>query len=199
MTNYTKEAKLVQAVIEYAVDCLRQGDLRSLEKLGFKRTDLNDLRRLNLGDLRYIRAIHYHMVDMVLDRVKLHMIMQYLERERDEQETIEYLFRHDAPLSILHQLHGLNSKDCVFYRALYDTPAHNGRSREATEEEVWKVWGVVNRLGKSQEVDRWVAADWIAIHKEADVPLRIIWRIVSDSGAGKDRAPEDAPVDVPAQ
>jgi hypothetical protein len=198
MIPKTKEAKLVRAVIEYAVECLSQGDLDALEKLGFERSDMSDLRQLNLGNLCCIRAIRYHILSLQVDRARLRMVMQHVERDRDEQKMIEYLFRHDAPLRILHRLYGLSSKDCVFYRALYDTPTHSGRFREATEKEVQKVWVAVNRLGK-HEPGRWVAADWVAIHKETHVPLRIIWQIVSNSGTAKGRAPDVASHHVQAQ
>jgi hypothetical protein len=198
MIPKTKEARLVRAVIEYAVECLSQGDLAALDKLGFERSDMSDLRQLNLGNLRCIRAIRYHILSLQVDRARLRMVMQHMERDRDEQQMIEYLFRHDAPLRILHRLYGFTSKDCVFYRALYDTPTHSGRFREATEEEVRKVWGAVNHLGK-REVDRWSAADWIRVHKASHVPLRIIWQIVGDSGPDKGRASEDVSPHVQVQ
>ena len=184
MIPYTKEGRLLEAILEYAMECVRQEDfdgLDSLDDLGLRRVDIPELRALSLDDLRSLRQITYNIVEVKIDRDRLWLALSHIKRERNARAKMEYLFKHDAPLPVLHGLYGLHGEDCAVHRALFDAPSHMGRVRDPEPEEIRKVMAAVQAGLAGREVTEWTPDEWVAVHQETGVPLRVVWQIMNDA------------------
>jgi hypothetical protein len=191
MFVFTKEARLVRALLEYAVDCLNEGDIESLRKLGFDRLDVERLSQLQLSDCRHFHAIHSHLLEVKIDRTRFHQFLDHLDHSRREAANRDYLVNHDAPLTLLNGLYGIDGKECALHRIMHGVAARVGRPREATAEQSQTVWAVYRNLGKNG-ADQMNPEDWVAVHQHTGVPLRIIWPLIKEWSTDAGHAPAEA-------
>ena len=64
----TKEGNLVSAVLMYAMRCLAEGDLRSLQHMQFGEKEVEALRELHMLDLSRVETMKAHCLSISLNR-----------------------------------------------------------------------------------------------------------------------------------
>ena len=99
-----------------------------------------------------------------------------LEHYRESEKLQRELVSADAPAEMLRSLFGLDSKNYTRYCRELSVQATLGRPQEwdeATEQRLWEAW---QALESPDDIE---AADYLALAKTTELPVRTVWRLIS--------------------
>ncbi len=168
---------LNRLVLDYLIHRIVSGDIVTSDQLGIDsrmRRQLIDLRAADLGRLAGLRGC----VRVSVDVQALARMLDHLAQERRQQGAVEELVRRDAPNAMLLALFQLTSREVTVLRQALGLPGSPGRTRQATEEEELRIWSALRDLRMDSEALR--PEDWLALHDETGIPLRILWSAVTN-------------------
>lgn len=175
----TKEGSLVSAVLMYAMRCLAEGDLRSLQHMQFGEKEVEALRDLHMLDLSRVEAMKAHCLSISLNRQVFWPMIDLLKRERRNEDLLNELIEKNAPFDMLHELFGLSTREYAARRR--HLPSNLGQGRPQLPER--KVEDALYVAWRKKVDDRGTydlnGFDHLELHKQTGVSIRAVWSLVS--------------------
>ena len=163
------------AALCYATDCVAEGDVEALHKLGLELEEVALLRDLTLDELRRARALGAHCLDIRLDRNVFPVVIEHLKASRQDEDLQRALIQADAPKEMMRCLFGMGRREYQRLRHLLRVNSGVGRPPEldeATEQALWRA--LVGRL--RPDPDRPLDPEhFLAVQAESGASLRAIW------------------------
>ncbi len=143
--------ELAHQIMRYIGRLAADGNCKQLSELGLEPTDMDRLSRMNIPETDRLSRLspHYLNTTGLINRDKLMLAIDYLEREREQIETIETLIRLKATLPLLNLLYSMEREEFVQRRKLLDVTDQGGRIRHLTEPEesqVYRLWSQSKHL-----------------------------------------------------
>ncbi|MCY4129261.1 MAG: STY4526/YPO1902 family pathogenicity island replication protein [Gammaproteobacteria bacterium] len=175
----TKEGSLVCAVLMYAMRCLAEGDLRSLQHMQFGEKEVEALRDLQMLDLSRVEAMKAHCLSVSLNRQVFWPMIDLLKRERKNEDLLNDLIDKNAPFDMLHELFGLSTREYAARRRHLPASLGQGRPQlpeRSVEDELYAAWRKIVDGRNSYELN---GADYIDLHTKTGVSIRAVWSLVS--------------------
>jgi len=148
---------LAHQIMRYIARLTADGNIALLLELGFTPSDIGRLSRMNVSEADRLSQLANNFLNVtgLINRDKLQLAINYLEQEREQQETIDTLFRLKATLPLMNLLYSIEREEFVQHRKLLDIVDPGGRIRHLTEPEeslVYQLWtqnrplAIANRL-----------------------------------------------------
>ncbi|HHC72145.1 MAG TPA: DUF2857 family protein [Thiotrichales bacterium] len=175
-TNRTREARLNSALLRYAVECIADGDMASVRRMGFPPEMLSRLAEVRLQDLRRLETSKAIISRIEVNATALSRLLSHLDQERNREQDIRMLLQAGAPQAMMRALYGMSSSDYTAARRALGLSASAGRPREATEAEEQRLMRELAR--RSEQAESLSATDWIEIADRCGAPLRVLWPII---------------------
>ena len=175
----TKEGSLVCAVLMYAMRCLSEGDLRSLQHMQFGEKEVKALRDLRMGDLSRVEAMKVHCLSISLNRQVFWPMIDLLNRDRKNEDLLDELIEKNAPYEMLHELYGLTTREYSARRQHLPSSLGIGRPQlpeRNVEDELYAAWRKVVDNRGTYELN---GVDYIELHEKTKVSIRAVWSLVS--------------------
>lgn len=181
----TKEGCLVVAAFDYLVGCLADGDLQALRKMGIEQDLVEEIEGMRLADLRRaaLSKPAEHFLKVNFDSETLRRILRHLQAERVLEETKRALVAADAPGEMMQVLYGMDGREYTTYRRMLDLGPSRGRPPEVDAEigrRVWDAWR--KHVGAGRDPKDVRPEDYLAVHRETCVSLRLVWTLVRKAG-----------------
>lgn len=175
----TKEGRLVCAVLMYAMQCVTDGDVRSLRRLQFGEKEVEALRDLQMLDLSRVESMKAHCLSVSLNRQVFWPMIDLLKRERKNDELLNDLIEKDAPFDMLHDLFGLSTREYSARR--HHLPINLGKGRpqlpeRKVEDELYATW---RKLVDGRDSLELSGFDYLDLHTRTGVSVRAVWSLVS--------------------
>lgn len=150
--------ELTHQIMRYIARLTAEGDTRQLLALGLDTSDIGRLSRMNIPEADRLSRLSTNFLNTtgLIDRDKLLLAIDYLEREREQQETIDTLFRMKATLPLMNLLYSMEREEFVLRRKLLNIIDQGGRIRHLTEPEESRVYHLWSQ------------------HKHLEIPNRLI-------------------------
>ena len=172
----SKEAELVVAVLQYAVRCLKEGDLAALRDMQFGSREIDILSEVNIMDMYCLDDLRVHCLDIKLNRRVYWPMIENLLSLRQSEDTIRKLIARDAPREMLRALFGLNAREYSRLRRMLTVMPSIGRPPEADEESSHRLWKAWQKRGAPEHPEQLKPEDFLEMADESDLTLRSIWR-----------------------
>ncbi len=136
---------LAHQIMRYIAQLTADGNIALLLELGFAPSDVGRLSRMNVSEADRLSQLAGNFLNTagLINRDKLQLAIDYLEQEREQQETIDSLFRLKATLPLMNLLYSMEREAFVQRRKLLDITDPGGRIRHLTEPEethVYQLW-----------------------------------------------------------
>ena len=175
----TKEGSLVSAVLMYAMRCLAEGDLRSLQHMQFGEKEVEALRDLHMLDLSRVEAMKAHCLSISLNRQVFWPMIDLLKRERKNEDLLNELIEKNAPFDMLHVLFGMSTREYAARRR--HLPANLGQGRpqlpeREVEDELYAGWRKMVDGRGTYDLNGF---DYLDMHSDTGVSIRAVWSLVS--------------------
>lgn len=182
-----RESELNFAILRYALECLREGDIEMLDELGFRRDDIEAIRDFTLVDITQIADLPSPLLKRnIIDRDCLWRAIEHVRSTRQQQVAIDTLLDADAPLTMMQTLCGMTSSEYANLRQMRGVSGGAGRTRAPSEGEIEKIWEIYKT--RVDDIERMTAEEWIAIkHELKEVPFRIIWPLIQSWAVNSSR------------
>lgn len=175
----TKEGNLVSAVLMYAMRCLAEGDLRSLQHMQFGEKEVEALRELHMLDLSRVETMKAHCLSISLNRQVFWPMIDLLKRERKNENLLISLIEKNAPFDMLHELFGMSTREYAARRRHLPSNLGQGRPQlpeRKVEDELYAAW---RRMVDERGTFDLNGFDFVALHGETGVSIRAVWSLVS--------------------
>ena len=175
----TKEGSLVSAVLMYAMRCLSEGDLRSLQHMQFGEKEVEALRDLHMLDLSRVESMKAHCLSISLNRQVFWPMIEFLQRERKNEDLLNDLIEKNAPFDMLHELFGLSTREYAARRRHLPSSLGQGRPQlpeRKIEDELYAAW---RRMVDDRETYELNGFDYVELHEKSRVSIRAVWSLVS--------------------
>ena len=179
MSTHTKEGSLVSAVLMYAMRCLTDGDLRSLQHMQIGEKEVEALRELKMRDFSRIEAMKVHCLSISLNRQVFWPMIDLLKRERKNEELLNELIEKNAPFDMLHELYGFSTREYAARRRHLPSNLGQGRPQlpeRKVEDELYAAW---RKMVDSRDTYDLNAIDYLDLHAQTGVSIRAVWSLVS--------------------
>ena len=173
----TKESDLITAVLMYAVRCLVEGDQAALRSMNFGPREIEVLREMNLADLYRVESLRAHCLEIGLNRDVYWPMIEHLRRQRESEELQQVLIAADAPLEMMQTLFGVGSREYTRLRRMLTVDPSVGRPPEPDEASTHKLWNAWVQRADRDENGTLSPAEYLAIHRETQIPMRAIWNL----------------------
>jgi len=136
---------LAHQIMHYIARLTADGNIALLLELGFAPSDIGRISRMNVSEADRLSQLANNFLNVtdLINRDKLQLAINYLEQEREQQETIDSLFRLKATLPLMNLLYAMERETFVQQRKLLDITDPGGRIRHLTEIEesqVYQLW-----------------------------------------------------------
>jgi hypothetical protein len=166
---------LAHQIMRYIARMTAEGDTKQLLDLGLDHSDIGRLSRMNIPEADRLSRLSTNFLNTVgiIDRDKLLLAIDYLEREREQQGIIDTLFHLKATLPLMNLLFSMEREEFVQRRKLLGIRDQGGRIRHLTEPEesqVYQLW-VQNR---HMEIPHRL----IMIGNESKIPLGSVYHFL---------------------
>ncbi|MBL3528901.1 MAG: DUF2857 family protein [gamma proteobacterium endosymbiont of Lamellibrachia anaximandri] len=167
--------ELAHQIMRYIGRLAAEGNCKPLSALGLEPTDVDRLRRMNIPEADRLSRLSSHYLNTVdlIDRDKLMLAIDYLERERVQQETIETLIRLKATLPLMNQLYCMERETFVQQRKLLGVTDQGGRIRHLSEPEESQVYDLWTHNKQLKIPDR-----LILIGQQTRIPLGSVFHFL---------------------
>ncbi|MCY3859306.1 MAG: STY4526/YPO1902 family pathogenicity island replication protein [Gammaproteobacteria bacterium] len=175
----TKEGSLVSAVLMYAMRCLAEGDLRSLQHMQFGEKEVEALRDLQMRDFSRIEAMKAHCLTVSLNRQVFWPMIDLLKRERHSEDLMNELIEKNAPYNMIHELFGMSTREYAARRRHLPSNLGLGRPQlpeRDIEDGLYAAW---RKLVDSRGNYELSAVDFLDLHRKTGVTIRAVWSLVS--------------------
>lgn len=175
----TKEGSLVSAVLMYAMRCLSEGDLRSLQHMQFGEKEVEALRDLHMLDLSRVESMKAHCLSISLNRQVFWPMIAFLQRERKNENLLNDLIEKNAHFDMLHELFGLSIREYAARRRHSPSSLGQGRPQlpeHKIEVELYATW---RKIADDREAYELNGFDYIELHQQTGVSIRAVWSLVS--------------------
>ena len=175
----TKEGSLVSAVLMYAMRCLAEGDLRSLQHMQFDQKEVEALRELQMLDLSRVEAMKAHCLSIAFNRQVFWPMIDLIKRERKNDDLMNDLIEKDAPFDMMHDLFGLSTREYAARRR--HLPSNLGQARpqlseREVEDALYAAW---RKLVDGRGNIELKGSDYLDFHTQIGVSIRAVWSLVS--------------------
>jgi len=166
---------LAHQIMQYIARLAAHGNIKLLLELGFAPSDIGRLSRMNISEADRLSQLASNFLNTsnLIKRDKLQLAIQYLEQEREQQETIDTLFRLKATLPLMNLLYSMEREEFVQHRKLLDIAGPGGRIRHLTEPEeslVYQLWTQNRHLA--------IANRLILIGQQTQIPLGSVFHFL---------------------
>lgn len=166
----TPDAVLFHAALSYAATVSDQGDPRLGSAIGLRNDQLAVLRDLSARALMKMAARSAGCVQIEIDSDVFDELLREVAAELSHDQLIEDFILHDAPRDMMADLFDMSRREYTRLRRLLDMDQTVGRARKLTEEEQVAIHTVWLARGGHPE-----PADYLAIARKLDIPLRTLW------------------------
>ena len=171
-----KEADLIHAFIVYCQRCYEEADFVALKEIGFGPREMKALLLLSADDKLRLATTRSHFFNISVNQDIYWRMIDYINREKDNEMIIDELISNDAPLPLMYSLTGMGSKQFILKRRQFGlTNASPGRPAIPSDEISRRVWAELVKIISNS--DQFGAKEYLALFKELNkqVPLRVIW------------------------
>jgi hypothetical protein len=173
---------LNQAVLNQALNDLRNGQLRRCQLMGFSARALKALK-----DPALVSLLANSRVCWVQVKVNLNVIHNLLDkRVSDEQETqaIDRMLLAGGSTEMVTKFYGLNHQEVAIRREILEMDARKGRWADLTEEQdhaLWKAWQAVIKERKTPLADdNAVLQIALELAESQSVALVVVWNAITE-------------------
>lgn len=166
----TPHAVLFHAALSYAATAAAQGDDRLCKAIGFRRDQLARLREMSARAIMKMAAKGIGCVQVEVDPDAFDDLARDVDQEIKQERLIEAFIQHDASREMMADLFGMTARDFAQARRSMDGNQPTGRTRSLTVEEQEAIYTAWEARNWQKE-----PADYLAIARELDIPLREIW------------------------
>lgn len=178
----TSPHPLNQAVIQQAMQDLRNGQLARWEGTGFT-PDLLEVLKHPANAI----ALAHARVPWVKCQINRDVVLRTLNRVPDVQkeiEVIDRMLRLGASTEMLSEFHGLSHQEVARRRALLGMPERKGRWPVLTEDQDTELWQAWSKSAKEREIDLEDDAAILELAMELaegrSLPLAVVWSAIRD-------------------
>lgn len=175
----TKEGSLVSATLTYAMRCLVEGDIHALQHMQFGEKEVAALKELSMLDLYRAESLKVHCLSISLNRQVFWPMIEVLKKQRENDETINKLIEEDAPLELMNELYGMNSREYTARRRHFPEKKGRGRPRlpdQASEDALYSQWRKIVNHRDSADL---TPDEYLQLHEILGITLRAIWNLIS--------------------
>ncbi len=175
MEGIIKDNDLNSAILRYICQCHASGDYRALQQLGIEADTLDLIKSMTVHEAIYTSGMRASFVkNLRIDNTILANRLQHARREAMQQQQINELVIHGAPIKLIQELTGMSAKEFAARRRLGGV-GHRGRTEIPSEEvediitEAWKALDMRSDLSPN---------DWIELSRTTNQPIRIIYKVI---------------------
>jgi hypothetical protein len=164
-------------VLDHLINSIINGDYSLATQLGITTEmigPLTDLRPAEINRLAELRGC----VRIALDIPALSRLLDRLMQDRSKDQLVQEMVRRNAPQPMLYSLFQLSSREATALRYALGLPGSPGRTRQPTEQEELKAWGILQELNVPAGKMR--AEDWLKLQDKSGIPLRVLWTMVNE-------------------
>lgn len=175
----TKEGSLVSAVLMYAMRCLAEGDMRSLQHMQFGEKEVEALRDLHMLDLSRVEAMKAHCLTISLNRQVFWPMIDLLKRERKNEDLLNDLIEMNAPFDMVHDLFGMSTREYAARRRHLPASLGQGRPQlpdRKVEDELYACW---RKMVDSRGTFDLNGFDYVELRAKTGVSIRAVWSLAS--------------------
>ena len=176
----SKESELITAVVLYATRCAVEGDHQALRAMNFGPEEVDALADVALGDIQRMASLRAHCLRIELNRGLFWPMIEHLRRQRTDDTLLNDLIDADAPLDMARSFYGIGSLEYSKIRQWRGLSEGIGRPRQPTETETHAVWNAWKQKVKGSGSVDLPADDYLQIHRETAVSLRLIWNLTRE-------------------
>ena len=168
------DSQLAYHVMLYAIQALSEGDLAAIKDLDLTTEEVQQLAQLSIKALRHFSKLSSHFLTIKTDHDCFAKMMKHLQMEMEQEEMIDVLITHEAPITMMNSLFGMSSAEYIQRQKLLGVP-QRGAGRPAaldddTQEQVWYQWKATQPL---PPIER-----YLAVSRESGLPLRSLWSLI---------------------
>ena len=172
----TKEAKLISAVLEFALRCLQEGDHGALRDMNFGPKEISALQELSMGDLCHLEQVRAHCHEVALNRDVYWPMLSQLKQRRAAESLQHALIQADASLDMMQTFFGMSGREYTKLRRTLLVRISSGRPAEPNDEEIVRIWTAWREREEQLRDGLLPPEEYLGIHQETGVPLRAVWR-----------------------
>jgi Protein of unknown function (DUF2857) len=177
----TKEADLINAVLTYVSRCIAQGDVEALQRMRLGPEDIALFAELRVADLERfaLSQPHRHFLDIAFKPASVRRTLMDIGQLRQWHELKLALIRAEAPRAMMATLFNMDNHEYAALHASLALPYAGGRPCQATDEESVRLWEAWRRLIGNTPFTAVTPEQYVALHRETGLSLRIIWPLVT--------------------
>ncbi len=177
MSSFKPETILNMNIFDYVCACAEEGDYGPLHDIGLGRDDIIKINQLNMRDVIRLSQTKAHILDIRVNRERLHNMLNSLNIRRKEDDDINQLIRMGAPQPMMQSLFAITPGDFTDKRKLFGLQDEGvGRAPEPSDDEQHIIYKAYEHLKTSPE--NMSARQWIDLAEETNISLRTIWQYV---------------------
>ncbi len=157
-----------------------KGDHQALRAMNFGPKEVDALADVALGDILRMASLRAHCLRIELNRGLFWPMIEHLRRQRTDDNLLNDLIDADAPLDMARSFYGIGPLEYSKIRQWRGLSAGIGRPRQPTETETHAVWNAWKQKVKALGGVDLPANDYLQIHRETAVSLRLIWNLTRE-------------------
>ena len=168
--NDLKHGSLVQSVFMYVASALKEGDGRTMRRLGLRADQTERLSRMTATDLVRLGELGNQCVTLDINGEALDRVFRAIDERREHDELVERCMRRDAPRAMMQEFFGISRHRYSRLRTAIGMAPRRGRHArvfETLDREIYALW---LRGG-----ERWTAGSLLDIADTLNVSLRAVW------------------------
>lgn len=171
---------LNQAVINQALQDLRNGQLRRCLAMGFAERDLDALKHPELVSMLVNARVPWCTV--TVNREVLRRLLKQVRQVEQEVAIIDRMLRAGASTELVSQFYGLTHQEVALRRAVLGLPKRKGRHpvlSEAQEIELWHRWQPeLQRRQQPLDDTHGLLLMTLDVAQAMVLPLSVVWATV---------------------
>ncbi|PJG81923.1 DUF2857 domain-containing protein [Caviibacterium pharyngocola] len=172
---------LNQAVLSEIFTHLRNGNIKSCQRLGFSEEELNEIQQLSADEVFDIENSHLSFAKISINHEVFWKIIALAKNNTQERRIIARALMLGASIEMLHTYFGLTSSEVSAQRKLLGIEEKEGRKPLANDElqtTIWHLW----KQHKTEITDIYTLAGLetlMLIAEETGTDLTVIWKLIS--------------------
>ncbi|TYG35318.1 DUF2857 domain-containing protein [Lonepinella koalarum] len=172
---------LNQAVLSEIFTNLRNGNIKSCQRLGFSEEELNEIQQLSADEIYDIENTHISFAKISINHEIFWKILTLAKNNTQERRIIARALMLGASIEMLHTYFGLTSSEVSSQRKLLGIAEKEGRKPLASDElqtEIWNLW----TQHKTEVADIHTATGLetlMLIAEETGTDLTTIWKLIA--------------------
>ncbi|MDG2961745.1 DUF2857 domain-containing protein [Exercitatus varius] len=171
---------LNQAVLSEIFTNLRNGNIKSCQRLGFSEEELHEIQQLSADEIYDIENSHTPFAKVSINHEVFWKILTLAKNNTQERRMIARALMLGASIEMLNTYFGLTSSEVSSQRKLLGIEEKEGRKPLANDElqtEIWHLW----KQYKTEISDIHTSAGLeilMLIAEETCTDLTVVWKLI---------------------